>query len=47
MVICLPGPVPYESDQAVPYKYNATILEDGVEVPIQPLFDVKNIVEAN
>ena len=47
VVICLSGPVPYESDKAVPYKYNATILEDGVEVPIQTLSDVKNIAEAN
>ncbi|CAI8588867.1 unnamed protein product [Vicia faba] len=29
VVICLPGHVPYKSDKAVPYKYNATILEDG------------------
>ena len=34
VVICLQGPVPYESDKAVPYKYNATILEDVLEVPI-------------
>ena len=30
--ICLPGLIPYESDKVVPYKYNATILEDGVEI---------------
>ena len=47
VVICLPSPVPYESYKVMPYKYNATILEDGVEVLIQPLSDVKNIVEAN
>ena len=29
----------------MPYKYNATILEDGVEVPIQPMPDVRNIAE--
>ena len=34
LVISLPGPIPYKSDKAVPYKYNTTILEDGVEVPI-------------
>ena len=34
VVILLPGLVPYESDKVVPYKYNATILEDGVEVPV-------------
>ena len=47
VVICLPGLVPYKSDKVVPYKYNAIILEDGVEVPIQPLSDVKNIAEAS
>ena len=47
VVICLPSLVPYKSDKAVPYKYNATILEDGVEVPIQPLSNVKNIDEAS
>ena len=46
-MICLSGPVPFKSDKVVPYKYNATILEDGVEVPIQPLSDVKNIAEAS
>ena len=45
LVISLPGLVPYESNKAVPYKYNATILEDGVEVPIKPIPDVGNIVE--
>ncbi|CAI8617493.1 unnamed protein product [Vicia faba] len=40
LVISLPGPVPYKSDKVVPYKCNATILEDGVEVPIQPMPDV-------
>ena len=29
----------------MPYKYNATILEDGVEIPIQPMPDVGNIAE--
>ena len=47
VVIYFPGPVPYESDKVVPYKYNAIILEDGVEVPIQPFSDVKNIDEAS
>ena len=31
----------------MPYKYNATILEDGVEIPIQPLSHVENITEAS
>ena len=34
LVISFPGPIPYKSDKVVPYKYNATILEDGVEIPI-------------
>jgi hypothetical protein len=28
LVICLSGPVPYTSDKAIPYKYNATMIED-------------------
>ena len=47
VVICLPGHVPYESDKAAPYKYNVTILEDGVEVPIQSLSNIKNISKAS
>ena len=47
LVISLPGLVPYKSDKAVPYKYNATILEDGVEVPIQPMPNVGNIAETS
>ena len=31
----------------MPYKYNATILEDGVENAIQPLSHVENIAEAS
>ena len=47
LVISLPGPVPYKLDKVIPYKYISTILEDGVEVPIQPLSDVKNIADAS
>ena len=47
LLISLPGPVPYELDKAVPYKYNATILEGGVEIPIQPMHNVGNIDENN
>ena len=46
-MISLPGPVPYKSNKAVPYKYNATILEDGVEFPIQPMPNVGNIAETS
>ena len=45
MVICLLGPVPYESYKVGPYKYNSTIIEYGVEIPIQPLSHVENIVK--
>ncbi|KAI5438373.1 hypothetical protein KIW84_024207 [Lathyrus oleraceus] len=34
LVIRLAGPVPYTSDKAVPYQYNATMLENGQEVPL-------------
>ncbi len=34
LVIRLPGPVPYASTKAIPYKYNATMVENGIEVPI-------------
>ena len=35
-MIFLPSLVPYKSDKVVPYKYNATILEDGVENIAKP-----------
>ncbi|PNX82497.1 coatomer subunit zeta-3, partial [Trifolium pratense] len=31
LVICPSGPMPYTSNKAVPYKYNATMIEDGRE----------------
>ena len=33
LVISFPGHVPYKSDKAVPYKYNAIILENGGQFP--------------
>ena len=30
----LAGPVPYASDKIVPYQYNASMLENGQEVPL-------------
>ncbi|XP_050915376.1 uncharacterized protein LOC127130403 [Lathyrus oleraceus] len=30
--VIVPGPVPYAFDKVVPYKYNATIIENGQEV---------------
>ncbi|MCI55139.1 hypothetical protein A2U01_0076389, partial [Trifolium medium] len=37
--------MPYTSNRAVPYKYNATMIENGREVPIPPLPTVVNIAE--
>jgi hypothetical protein len=34
LVIRLPGPVSYASTKAIPYKYDATMIENGVEVPL-------------
>ena len=45
LVICLPGPIPYVFEKDIPYKYNATMMEDGREVPIPPLPYVGNIAE--
>ncbi|KAI5426569.1 hypothetical protein KIW84_032127 [Lathyrus oleraceus] len=43
VVICPPGPMPYTSDNAVPYRYAATIIENGKEVEIKTLASVTNI----
>ncbi|GAU39246.1 hypothetical protein TSUD_396930 [Trifolium subterraneum] len=45
LVICLPGPMPYTSLRAVPYRYDATMLQDGVETPIPSLISVDNIAD--
>ncbi|GAU51747.1 hypothetical protein TSUD_415400 [Trifolium subterraneum] len=45
LVICLPGPMPYTSLRAVPYRYDATMLQDGEEIPIPPLISVDNIAD--
>jgi len=45
LVICVPGPMPYASKRAIPYNYNATMLENGREVAIPPLPSVVNIAE--
>jgi len=47
LVICMPGPIPYVSEKAIPYRYNATMIEDGREIPIPPLPSVGNIAEDN
>src|SRR4051812_33682914 len=47
LIICLPGPVPYDSDKAVPYNYNATMIKNGQEVPIPTLSSVINIADVS
>src|ERR1051325_5226900 len=47
LIICLPGPVPYDSNKAVLYQYNATMMENGKEVPIPTLSSVVNIAEVS
>lgn len=44
-VIHLTGPTPYEYEKVVPYKYNATMIEDGKEVHIPSFSSVMNIVD--
>ncbi|MCI61708.1 hypothetical protein A2U01_0082965, partial [Trifolium medium] len=41
------GSVPYTSNKAIPYKYNATMIEDGREVLIPPLPSVVNIAKVS
>lgn len=43
LVICPPGTMPYASEKVIPYKYNATMIEDGREASIPPLTCVGNI----
>ncbi|GAU46908.1 hypothetical protein TSUD_299590 [Trifolium subterraneum] len=47
LVICLPGPMPYTSEKAIPYKYNATMIENGHEVLIPALPPSVNIAEVS
>lgn len=41
------GPTPYESDKVVSYKYNATMVENGKEVPIPSPSLVVNIADVS
>jgi hypothetical protein len=43
LVINLPGPVPYQSDKVVPYKYNATMNENGKDVPLPSIVNVADV----
>ncbi|KAI5394883.1 hypothetical protein KIW84_061490 [Lathyrus oleraceus] len=46
LIIKPAGPVPYSSDKAIPFRYNAVALEDGKEVPL-PSTSVVNIVDVS
>ncbi|KAI5430266.1 hypothetical protein KIW84_034736, partial [Lathyrus oleraceus] len=43
LVIRLVGLVPYSSDKVVPYKYNATMIENGQDVPLPAASSVVSI----
>ena len=45
LVIRLADPIPYASDKAVPYQYNATMIENGQEVPLPVADSVVNIAD--
>lgn len=47
LVIRLDGPTSYEYDKDVSYKYKATMLEDGKEVPIPSFSSVVNIANVS
>ncbi|XP_050918894.1 uncharacterized protein LOC127136374 [Lathyrus oleraceus] len=43
LVINLPGPVPYQSDKVVSYKYNATMTDNGKDVPLPSIVNVADV----
>ncbi|XP_050895005.1 uncharacterized protein LOC127101595 [Lathyrus oleraceus] len=45
LVIWLAGPIPYEYDKHVPYKYNATMIKNGQEVPLPTANSVVSIAD--
>jgi hypothetical protein len=45
LVIRLPGPISYASTKAIPYKYDTTMVENGVEVPLVSPATISNIAE--
>ncbi|XP_050877398.1 uncharacterized protein LOC127081158 [Lathyrus oleraceus] len=47
LVIYLPGPTLYQSDKVVPYKYQATMIKDGKEVPQPSMPFVVNIANVS
>lgn len=47
LVIYLAGLAPYQSDKAVPYKYQATMIKDGKEVPLPSMPSAVNIADVS
>ncbi|XP_050877328.1 uncharacterized protein LOC127081085 [Lathyrus oleraceus] len=47
LIIHLASPTPYKFDKVVPYKYNATMVEEDKEVPIPAFPFVVNITDAS
>ncbi|XP_050889058.1 uncharacterized protein LOC127094243 [Lathyrus oleraceus] len=47
LVIYLSGPAPYQTDKVVPYKYQATMIKDGKEVPLPFMPSVVNITDVS
>ncbi|KAI5441109.1 hypothetical protein KIW84_010536 [Lathyrus oleraceus] len=45
LVIQLAGPIPYASDKVMPYQYNATMVENGQEVPLLVADSMVNIAD--
>lgn len=45
LVIRLTGLIPYSSNKVVPSKYNATMIENGKEVPLPAANSVVSIVD--
>ncbi|KAI5415403.1 hypothetical protein KIW84_040737 [Lathyrus oleraceus] len=45
LVIRVVGPAPYASDKVVPYQYNATMVNDGQEVPLPMTNSVMSIAD--
>ncbi|XP_050908922.1 uncharacterized protein LOC127122665 [Lathyrus oleraceus] len=45
VVIWLVGPVPYIYDKVMPYKYDATMIKDGKEVPLPTTTSIVSIID--
>lgn len=47
LIICLPKSFSYESNNSIPWKYGATVLEDSKKVMIESTQFVKNITNVS